>query len=505
MAEQTNTLEVTELNITGEARKRLIAVFANGSVWMYKALRKSRVITASALLLAGFAVQESASGEELYQLYCGPVACAEIYTGEGVLHPQVIAELFRSGGGLGQLRIIFVYDFPWYEAPSFSLYLNSHLAERIGGPYGVELSPQDSLTLFQNADVFIAGVEKAFNSPESFMLGAWPSPPSLDDIVDVVLEQIPNDILQWDNEHGNGPGSSPGDPPAPVAGATNLTPPTICESNPHLCGIFPGGTPGDLPTPPDGPTNITPATICESNPHLCGIFPGGIPSDPPKDSPSYQPKDPTEPAGYTDIALARGPICDSLDCLSPRARRRITRTSRMVARDLAAATPRVTIDLPQQPSISIGMSTRSITIGTAPTDSNAEPTATPSITIGIQPSQNSESEGLMCSKEQLQAEASEVLCISRCDSCAAYQEARITAGAASICGAAAAAIGLALSLETGGGSLALVAKFGAAGAGGCGVAWAGMNASSIIAKRAQCISYCGYIWSSAGGTGGAAP
>ncbi|MDJ0631325.1 MAG: hypothetical protein QNJ44_23925 [Rhodobacter sp.] len=144
----------------------------------------------------------SASTHDFYEHECGQYACAEIYQGEGIDHPQIVVTLYRKGSGTGRTYITFVYDYPPYQQPSYSLYIDSHLAQRIGGPYDVPLSQGDYLELLDNAVTLIDGVEVAFNSASTASLGAWPSNVELEAIIQEAASRVPNSFREWDKQNG---------------------------------------------------------------------------------------------------------------------------------------------------------------------------------------------------------------------------------------------------------------------------------------------------------------
>lgn len=194
-------------------------------------------------------------------LHCGQVACANVYQGEGISHPQLVVQITRTAG-LGT-TYTYIYDFPPDDSGTISFYIGSHLAQRIGGENAVSLDPQDLAELLPDADVLAEGVQLALFAPDTFDLGLWPSNPVLEELVVEAVDDIPGEIFDWDAENGFGPqgggggGTPGGDPPTPSQqAADDLTvDPCLMFGSCEPLGPAPGlglAAPGLGPRP--GPT-----------------------------------------------------------------------------------------------------------------------------------------------------------------------------------------------------------------------------------------------------------
>jgi len=108
-------------------------------------------------------------------LTCRDLACAYVYQGEGVTHPQLVVQIWRSGvPQFATTKYSFVYDFPPSEAPSISFYVNSHLAHRTG-PAPVLMSENDALGLVEDGFLLAQGIELALAGPATYDLNFWPN------------------------------------------------------------------------------------------------------------------------------------------------------------------------------------------------------------------------------------------------------------------------------------------------------------------------------------------
>lgn len=154
-------------------------------------------------------------------MHCGAVSCAYVYQGQGVDHPQLIAQIWDTNQPLFNATLYrFIYDFPEDSSPTISLYINNSLAHRTG-PSPVSMSQEDWLDFLQGGVVLLKGLEHAFNGPGTYHLGFGPTVSELQNIINKEVELVPDAILQWDIDNGNidrmptgprEPGGTPGTP-----------------------------------------------------------------------------------------------------------------------------------------------------------------------------------------------------------------------------------------------------------------------------------------------------
>jgi hypothetical protein len=111
-----------------------------------------------------FAVPDRAVADEPYDFQsfvdCGEVACVHVYQGEGVDHPQLIVDIWRGGASLNSPNYIYIWGRPPDAPLTASFYINSHLAQRIGGTQSVTLSASDLGSMLPDGAV-LAGTRRA--------------------------------------------------------------------------------------------------------------------------------------------------------------------------------------------------------------------------------------------------------------------------------------------------------------------------------------------------------
>ncbi|WP_170328629.1 hypothetical protein [Ruegeria arenilitoris] len=146
--------------------------------------------------------QSSSDVVDFFEHECGKFACASIYQGEGVPHPQIIVSMYRKGSGVDRSYITLVYDYPDGALMSYSLYIDSHLAFRRGGPSSVDYTNDDREFMAENWLTFVDGVEAAFNSPSTAWLKAWPNQNRIFELVEKAAELTPDEFRDWDRNNG---------------------------------------------------------------------------------------------------------------------------------------------------------------------------------------------------------------------------------------------------------------------------------------------------------------
>lgn len=180
----------------------------------------ARAATCAAIVLAMTSVFGPHARSEVLDvdyMGCRNVACAYVYQGEGVDHPQLVAHIWRSGTSYMLATVYtFIYDFPVDSSPSISMYIDNHLAHRTG-PSPVSMTEQDVLQMTEDGWILLQGIELAHNGPGTYHLGFWPTESEFQSIVEEELDNIPQAILQWDIDNGNIDPNFPADPNEPVA------------------------------------------------------------------------------------------------------------------------------------------------------------------------------------------------------------------------------------------------------------------------------------------------
>ncbi|WP_281827301.1 hypothetical protein [Jannaschia rubra] len=165
-------------------------------------------------------------------LNCGQLACAAVYQGEGVDHRQLVVEITSATGGLATPKFRWIYDSPPGAFGSVTLWIDAHLAQRVGGSAGVTLSEADFATLMYWGPVLVDGMEQAFNSPDTHHLGFYPTQAEWLATVAEAEAAIPQSIHDWDaaNDPDDDAGTGTGGAQGHAVGG--LVPVLNCVSHP---------------------------------------------------------------------------------------------------------------------------------------------------------------------------------------------------------------------------------------------------------------------------------
>lgn len=170
-------------------------------------------------------------------LRCNDIACAYVYQGEGINHPQLIVQIWRNSGSSSYNNSYdYIYDFPNSATPSISLYIDGSLAHRTG-PSSVQLSDTDILTMAADGLMLAEGVQLAFTGPETYHLNMWPNLGTINNIIEESVAEVPQSIIEWDQNNLDIPtNENPSQPtPIPTSGIDELT---ICKIKHDIYGTI---------------------------------------------------------------------------------------------------------------------------------------------------------------------------------------------------------------------------------------------------------------------------
>ncbi len=106
-------------------------------------------------------------------LNCGLLVCADVYQGQGVSHPQLIATFIQTGPASPD--ITFIHDYPLDAPPTFTIRINSSIAMHTGSSPSIPMMPGAWRTLLENAAAVGEGAELAYNNPYTAEYGFWPT------------------------------------------------------------------------------------------------------------------------------------------------------------------------------------------------------------------------------------------------------------------------------------------------------------------------------------------
>lgn len=182
----------------------------------------------------GLAIAGSPALAEVYPfdfLKCGTIACADVYQGEGVDHPQLVVHIFPKAGGLNGIDYTYIADFDPSGDGAFQLYLGNTLIEH-HGPNSVVYLPEGYAEAISPYGIYLSeGLELAFTAPYTADYDWWPGQNVLNEIVAEGVDDIPEAFHAWDEQNGTGSPESTGSSgmSGQAVGGSLADPDRLCE------------------------------------------------------------------------------------------------------------------------------------------------------------------------------------------------------------------------------------------------------------------------------------